>query len=71
MQSHFLGGLNNQTLAEAGAEANLDIQFGLGLSYPTPGTFWSVGGRPPFKPDLSTPINTNGLFAFPNAPPIH
>ncbi|KAH6914776.1 tripeptidyl peptidase A [Coprinopsis sp. MPI-PUGE-AT-0042] len=53
------GGLNNQTLSEAGAEANLDVQFAFGLSYPTPGTFWSTGGRPPFKPDLSTPINTN------------
>ena len=27
--------MNNQTLSEAGAEANLDVQFGFGLSYTT------------------------------------
>ncbi|EAU84439.1 tripeptidyl peptidase A [Coprinopsis cinerea okayama7 len=53
------GGLNNQTLSEAGAEANLDVQFAFGLAYPIPGTFWSTAGRPPFKPDVSTPTNTN------------
>ncbi|KAH9017730.1 tripeptidyl peptidase A [Lactarius hengduanensis] len=53
------GGLNNQTLDEAGAEADLDVQFGLGISYPTPGTFYSIGGRPPFHPDANTPINAN------------
>lgn len=57
-----LGGLNSQNLSEAGLEANLDVQFAFGLSYPTPGTFWSTAGRPPFKPDLGTPTNTNGLF---------
>ncbi|KAG6841850.1 hypothetical protein C0991_006257 [Blastosporella zonata] len=30
------GGLNNQTLSEAGAEANLDVQFAFGLSHPIP-----------------------------------
>ncbi|KAI9455155.1 subtilisin-like protein [Lactarius psammicola] len=53
------GGLNNQTLDEAGVEANLDVQFGLGISFPTPGTFYSIGGRPPFNPDAKTPIDTN------------
>ncbi|TFK25946.1 tripeptidyl peptidase A [Coprinopsis marcescibilis] len=53
------GGLNNQTLSEAGAEANLDVQFAFGLSFPIPGTFWSTAGRPPFIPDLTTPTNTN------------
>ena len=28
------GGLNNQSLEEAGAEANLDVQFAFGLSWP-------------------------------------
>ncbi|KAI0294231.1 tripeptidyl peptidase A [Multifurca ochricompacta] len=53
------GGLNNQTLSEAGAEADLDIQFGLGISFPTPGTFYSTGGQPPFIPDADTPTDTN------------
>jgi hypothetical protein len=53
------GGLNNQTLSEAGAEANLDVQFGFGLTFPTPGLFWSTGGSPPFNPDSLTPTNTN------------
>ncbi|TFK79833.1 tripeptidyl peptidase A [Polyporus arcularius HHB13444] len=53
------GGLNNQTLSEAGAEANLDVQFAFGLTFPTPATFFSTGGRPPFKPDIGTPTNTN------------
>ncbi|TFK43817.1 tripeptidyl peptidase A [Crucibulum laeve] len=46
-----------------GLEANLDVQFAYGLSYPTPGTFWSTAGRPPFKPDLTTPTNTNKPYA--------
>ncbi|KAH8986019.1 subtilisin-like protein [Lactarius akahatsu] len=53
------GGQNNQTLDEAGPEADLDVQFGLGISFPTPGTFYSTGGRPPFIPDANTPENTN------------
>jgi len=28
------GGLNNQTLDEAGDEADLDVQFAFGLSHP-------------------------------------
>ncbi|KAF5333532.1 hypothetical protein D9611_002704 [Ephemerocybe angulata] len=53
------GGLNNQTTNSAGAEANLDVQFAFGLTFPTPATFWSTAGRPPFLPDLTTPSNTN------------
>ncbi|KAJ7223937.1 tripeptidyl peptidase A [Mycena rebaudengoi] len=53
------GGVNNQTLSAAGEEANLDLQFGLGISYPTPGTLWSTAGRPPFSPDDRTLTNTN------------
>ncbi|OBZ70390.1 Tripeptidyl-peptidase sed2 [Grifola frondosa] len=53
------GGLNNQTLSEAGAEADLDTQFAFGLTFPTPGTFFSTGGSPPFKPDVLTPDNSN------------
>ncbi|KAG5640464.1 hypothetical protein DXG03_008558, partial [Asterophora parasitica] len=56
-------GLNNQTLEEAGIEANLDVQFAYGLSYPTPGTFWSTAGRPPFNPDVNAQENTNEPYA--------
>ncbi|KAG8739824.1 hypothetical protein FRC10_005085 [Ceratobasidium sp. 414] len=37
------GGLDNQ--AVPGSEANLDIQYGSAISYPTPNTFYSTGGR--------------------------
>ncbi|KAF7792844.1 hypothetical protein EIP86_003945 [Pleurotus ostreatoroseus] len=53
------GGVNNQTLNEAGAEANLDTQFAFGLTFPTPATFFTTGGSPPFIPDIGTPTDTN------------
>ncbi|KAH0836443.1 peptidase S8/S53 domain-containing protein [Lanmaoa asiatica] len=53
------GGLNNQTYAAAGIEANLDTQFAYGLTYPTPATFYSTGGSPPYIPDAVTPTDTN------------
>ena len=43
----------------AGPEADLDTQFAFGLTYPTPGTFYSTGGSPPFNPDVTTTTNTN------------
>ena len=51
------GGQNNQT--RAGFEANLDVQFALGISFPTPGVFHSTGGSPPYVPDKGNLINTN------------
>ena len=53
------GGPNDQTLSSAGPEADLDTQFGFGLSYPTPRTFYSTGGSPPFTADSTEPTNTN------------
>lgn len=53
------GGTNSQDLDEAGVEANLDVQFGFGVSFPTPGLFWSTGGSPPFVPDILTPVDFN------------
>ncbi|KAF7332453.1 Peptidase S53 domain-containing protein [Mycena kentingensis (nom. inval.)] len=52
-------GVNNQSLLAAGEEANLDTQFGFGVAFPTPGVFWSTGGRPPFIVDAHTPVDTN------------
>nr|GAT56545.1 subtilisin-like protein [Mycena chlorophos] len=51
------GGENNQN--DPGVEANLDVQYGLGVSFPTPLIYYSTGGSPPFTPDSNTPSNTN------------
>ncbi|KAF8074710.1 peptidase S8/S53 domain-containing protein [Lyophyllum atratum] len=51
------GGLDNQN--DPGVEANLDIQYTTGMSYPTPNIYYSTGGSPPFIPDSQTPTNTN------------
>ncbi|KAJ3491365.1 hypothetical protein NLI96_g751 [Meripilus lineatus] len=42
-----------------GVEANLDIQYTEGISFPTPNIYYSTGGSPPFIPDSETPTNTN------------
>jgi tripeptidyl-peptidase-1 len=51
------GGLDTQS--DPGVEANLDVQYATGLSWPTPMIFYSTGGSPPFIPDEATPTNTN------------
>lgn len=53
------GGVNDQTLTNAGAEADLDTQYGFGMSFPTPGTFYSTGGSPPFVADERTTADSN------------
>ncbi|KAF9567381.1 tripeptidyl peptidase A [Agrocybe pediades] len=53
------GGLNNQSAAAAGDEANLDVQFAFGLSFPIPSTFFSTAGRPPFIPDSGETEDSN------------
>ncbi|TFK49934.1 tripeptidyl peptidase A [Heliocybe sulcata] len=57
------GGQNSQNLSEAGAEANLDVQFAFGLTHPTPAYFYSTGGQPPYDPDLKTTTDTNEPYA--------
>lgn len=59
----FAGGMNNQSYKAAGLEANLDTQFAFGLSWPTPGTFYSTSGKPPFHPDTLYPDDTNEPYA--------
>ena len=67
------GGVNNQSLP--GMEANLDVQFAFGISYPVrvsdkvtlfilsesclQSTFYSTAGRAEFNPDALTQLNTN------------
>ena len=53
----FNGGANTQS--DPGDEANLDVQTATGLIFPTPLTFYSTGGSPPFIPDSNTPTDTN------------
>ncbi|KXN92351.1 Tripeptidyl-peptidase sed3 [Leucoagaricus sp. SymC.cos] len=53
------GGKNDQELVQAGIEANLDVQFAFGLSWPTRNVAWSTAGKPPFRPDEFTSTNTN------------
>ncbi|KAI6152381.1 peptidase S8/S53 domain-containing protein [Pisolithus tinctorius] len=58
------GGQNNQSVAAAGEEADLDSQYAFGLTYPTPGTFYTTAGSPPFDPDARTPNNTNEPYSY-------
>jgi hypothetical protein len=48
------GGLNLQHVSGTDniSEANLDIQYALGISYPANNTYYTTAGRPPFIPDL-------------------
>jgi len=59
----IIDGLNDQNLSLSGAEAALDVQFAFGISYPTPATYYTTAGRPPFKPSVGTPTNTNEPYA--------
>ncbi|KAH7923660.1 subtilisin-like protein [Leucogyrophana mollusca] len=58
------GGTNNQSLLAAGDEADLDTQFGFGLTYPTPGTFYSTAGEPPFTPSALEANDTNEPYSY-------
>ncbi|KAG1752553.1 peptidase S8/S53 domain-containing protein [Suillus paluster] len=58
------GGMNNQSYVVAGIEANLDTQFGFGLTWPTPGTFYSTSGKPPFDPDTTTSADSNEPYSY-------
>jgi len=52
-------GQNSQNVTLAGVEANLDTQFAFGLTFPTPATFFSTAGMPPFIPDRKTDTDSN------------
>jgi tripeptidyl-peptidase I len=40
-------------------QANLDVQYGGAITFPTPNIYYSTGGSPPFIPDTNTTTNTN------------
>ncbi|GJJ05822.1 hypothetical protein Clacol_000009 [Clathrus columnatus] len=54
-----IGGQNNQTLSEAGAEADLDTQYAFGVAFPIPAVVFTTAGSPPFIPDFGTPTDSN------------
>ena len=45
-----------------GIEANVNIQYTQGMTFPTPHIFYSTSGLPPFKSDSNSPINENEPF---------
>ncbi|KAL2832521.1 peptidase S8/S53 domain-containing protein [Aspergillus cavernicola] len=51
----FNGGLNDQLSTQDSGEANLDVQYILGVSSPVPVTEFTTGGRGKLVPDLSSP----------------
>lgn len=58
----YNGGLNNQDSPGDSSEANLDLQYIVGVSSPVPVTEFSTAGRAPLIPDLDQPnpdVNNN------------
>jgi tripeptidyl-peptidase-1 len=53
--TQFNGGLNDQNSNSDSGEANLDLQYIVGLSANLPVTEFSTGGRGPLIPDLTQP----------------
>ncbi|GLB42698.1 putative pro-kumamolisin, activation domain [Lyophyllum shimeji] len=51
------GGGDDQNVP--GQEANLDIQYTTGMTFPMPNIYYSTAGSPPFTPDSANPTNTN------------
>ncbi|KAL8392973.1 hypothetical protein RB595_002965 [Gaeumannomyces hyphopodioides] len=49
------GGLNDQASKADSVEANLDIQYGLAMSYKTNIAYYTTGGRGPLVPELDQP----------------
>jgi tripeptidyl-peptidase-1 len=55
----YHGGLNDQNSKSDSSEANLDLQYIVGVSAPVPVTEFSTGGRAPLVPDLDQPDPNN------------
>ncbi|CAE6533802.1 unnamed protein product [Rhizoctonia solani] len=50
-------GINPQDPEQAGGEAQLDVQYAGGISYPIQNIYYTTAGRPPFNASLGTPDN--------------
>lgn len=55
----YNGGLNDQNSPADSSEANLDLQYIVGVSSPVPVTEFSTAGRAPLVPDLDQPDPSN------------
>ncbi|KAJ5902627.1 Peptidase S8/S53 subtilisin/kexin/sedolisin [Penicillium taxi] len=55
----YHGGLNTQNSKSDSSEANLDLQYIVGVSHPVPVTEFSTGGRGELVPDLDQPDANN------------
>lgn len=55
----YNGGLNDQNSPADSSEANLDLQYIVGMSSPVPVTEFSTAGRGPLVPDLDQPDSSN------------
>lgn len=55
----YNGGLNDQNSPADSSEANLDLQYIVGVSSPVPVTEFSTAGRGPLIPDLDQPDPSN------------
>ncbi|KAJ5640090.1 Peptidase S8/S53 subtilisin/kexin/sedolisin [Penicillium longicatenatum] len=55
----YNGGGNDQHSTKDSSEANLDLQYIVGISSPVPVTEYSTGGRGPLVPDLDQPDPSN------------
>ncbi|KAI9860422.1 MAG: vesicle formation at the endoplasmic reticulum [Trichoglossum hirsutum] len=55
------GGRNDQNSTLDDAEANLDVQYGIALSYPVPSTYYTTGGLGLLVPDLDQPTPADNL----------
>ena len=48
-----------QPCITSGGEAQLDVQYAGGLSYPVQNTYFTTAGRPPFNPSAGTTENNS------------
>lgn len=55
----YNGGVNDQTSPKDSGEANLDLQYILGVGAPLPVTEFITGGRGPLVPDLDQPTQAD------------
>lgn len=55
----FNGGLNDQNSNEDSSEANLDVQYIVGLAAPLPVTEYSTGGLGELDPDINEPTQAD------------
>lgn len=53
------GGTNDQSISANHGEANLDVEYIIGVSHPLPVISYITGGSPPFIPNLDEPTPAN------------